>query len=77
MKLKDTANHVIDTLQQHPFLKGLVPATATSSLTFVEELEIGLRIAGLVAGLIVAGLTGYAQWLKIKNEKQKQDETRG
>jgi hypothetical protein len=69
VKLKDTANHVIDTLQQHPILKGMIPSGAVGSLTFVEELEIGLRIAGLIAGLIVAGLTGYAQWLKIRNLK--------
>ena len=67
--IKDTAYKVIETLQEHPVLKGIFPSIAAGSLTFVDGLEIGLRITGLVSGIMVAGLTGYAQWLKIKKFK--------
>jgi hypothetical protein len=67
-KIDEVTHSVMDSLAQHPVLKGAIPAAAGSALTFLQEVEIWLRISGAFVGLIIGCLTLYVQ---IQNLKKK------
>ena len=69
-KGQDTMNFIIDTLQQHPYTKGVIPAATSIGVSFVDVLETGLRIVAILFAIVASALTGYAQWIKIKKEKK-------
>ena len=66
--LKQIAHESLDSLATNPILKGAVPALAGAGMTFVEELEIWLRITGVVIGIAVGSLTLYVTYKKAKKE---------
>ena len=66
-----TTNFVLDSLQQYPITKGLLPAGATASpALFMDNLEVGLKITLLLISIVTASLTGYAKWLHVKHLKK-------
>jgi len=71
LKIHSSTQLLLDTLQEAPILKGLVPAGVIATPSFINDIEMGLKITLLVLSIIVAGLTGYAKWLHIKNLKTK------
>lgn len=60
--LKQIAQDSLDSLAANPILKGVVPTMAGAGITFVEELEIGLRIASVSMACIIGALTIYVKW---------------
>ena len=61
---KDTLKYLYDSISDHPIAYGTVPSLGGVGLSFVEQLEIGLRLAGLIVGLSVGCITLY---IKIKD----------
>ena len=70
-KFHDSTIVVLDTLQQYPVTKGLLPSGILAAPAFIDSVELGLKITLLVVSIIGAGLTGYAKWLHIKSLKAK------
>lgn len=66
--LKSFAQDSLDSLAMNPILKGAVPALAGAGITFLEGLEIWLRITGVVIGICVGLLTLYVTYKKAQKE---------
>lgn len=73
VKAVDTANYVLDTLQQYPVSKGLLPSGAVAAPAFIsaDTVEYGLKITLLCLSIIGAGLTAYAKFLHVKKLKKE------
>ena len=77
--MSDTVkNFVSDTMQslgQNPIAKGLVPTVAGTAVTFMESLEISLRITSVSLACIIGILTVYVKGKEAieiyKNGKKK------
>lgn len=59
--IKTFTHTALDSLQQNPILKGVVPTVGSVGLTFIEEIEIGLRITGVLIGIVIGCLTLYVK----------------
>lgn len=70
---QETTRTVLDSLSQSPILKGAVPTLGGVGMSFIEEIEIGLRLMGLLVGLGIGTVTLYIKIkdLKIRLEKER------
>lgn len=64
--LKTYAHSAMDSLQQHPILKGALPTAGGVGMTFLEGLDWGLRITGVIIGIAIGCLTLYVKWKEAK-----------
>ena len=64
---KDLIDQVTDSLSHHPISYGAMPAFGGVGLSFIEELEIGLRLVGLLIGLSIGVVTLYIKLKEIKS----------
>lgn len=60
--LKAFVQDSLDSLAANPILKGVVPTMAGAGVTFIEELEVGLRIASVSLAVVIGLLTVYVKW---------------
>jgi hypothetical protein len=67
-KIGEISQSMMNSLAKSPVLKGAVPAMAGSALTFLQHIEIWLRISGAFVGLVIGVLTLYTM---IKNLRKK------
>lgn len=76
IKFMDTVNHILDTLQQYPISRGLVPSSIVAAPAFItaESIEYGLKIILLCLSILGAGLTAYAKYLHVKKLKNSDRE---
>jgi hypothetical protein len=71
--MKDTAKIIqdtLDSLSHHPITKGLLPTIGGVGITFIEELEIGFRLAGVVIGVLIGCLTLYVKVRDLYRERK-------
>jgi hypothetical protein len=68
--LDSLKNKVIDTLQHYPISKGLLPSSIVAAPTFMDNLEVGLKIILLIISIIGASLTAYAKWIEVKKRNE-------
>lgn len=59
MNIKDTIPQILDSLQQHPIMKGAVPAVASVAVSLIDQIEVWLRVSGLTVGLLIGLITLY------------------
>jgi hypothetical protein len=69
--MKSWWHSVLVDLQQHSFVKGVIPTIGAVMLSFLEDIEIWLRIVTLVLGIILACITIYAKLVQIKKMKNE------
>jgi len=55
--MKDTIHQVLDSLQQHPILKGVLPTAAGVGVSFIDHLEAWMRLGGLGIGILIGLVT--------------------
>lgn len=77
--IKTFVQDSLDSLAANPILKGVVPTMAGAGVTFLEEVEVGLRIASVSLAVIIGCLTMYVKWGEAvgvykARKKQKQKE---
>ena len=68
MSVEQVVDHALDSLQQNPILKGAIPAVAGAGITFLEQVEIWLRVSGAAVGLVIGCLTLYVQVKKLRKK---------
>ena len=73
---KQIGEYVMNVAADYPVLTGVIPSFLSVGVSFVDGLEIGLRLGTLVLGCIAAGLTVIARIRKNKRES-KDDRTTG
>jgi hypothetical protein len=69
--MKNIWNNIITDLQHQSILKGVIPTIGAVMLSFLENIEIWLRIVTLVLGIILACITIYAKLVQIKKMKNE------
>lgn len=71
-KIKEIMIHKLEqvsqTLGKQPLIKGALPAMIGSGLTFLQNIEIWLRISGAFVGLIIGLLTLYSMIKKMRKK---------
>lgn len=68
-KIHDSVELALDTLQQYPITKGLLPSGIIAAPAFMDNVTAGLKILLLIISIVGAGLTAYAKWLHVKHLK--------
>ena len=64
--LSKIGDYVMDIVGDYPVITGVVAPFLSIGVSFVDGLEIGLRLGILTLGLIAAGLTVMAKVKQIK-----------
>ncbi len=64
--LRQMGNYVMEIAENYPVITGVVGPILTIGISFIDGLEIGMRLGILALGLIAAGLTVVAKWKQNK-----------
>ena len=69
--IEQTAENVMDSLSQHPILKGAVPSFTGVALSFIDNLEQWMRLTGLGIGIVIGCLTAYLKVVEVIKKSRK------
>ena len=72
--IKSFVQDTLQSLGQNPITKGVIPTVAGAGVTFIENLEIGLRITSVSLACVIGLLTVYVKGkeaLKVYKEGKK------
>jgi len=74
--IRQMGDYVMEIVGDYPLTTGVITPFLTVGVSFVDGLEIGLRIGILSLGFIAAALTVIAKWRHVvKSERDNNDTT--
>lgn len=72
--IKTLIQDTIQALHDKPIANGVLPTLAGTGISFIESLEVGLRIASVSVALAIGCITLYVKWgdaVKVYNKRKE------
>ena len=72
--IKTLIQDTIQSLHDKPIIKGVLPTLAGTGISFIESIEVGLRIASVSVALAIGCITLYVKWgdaVKVYNKRKE------